>query len=195
MLFDSKMPKNLWAEAMNHATWIKNRAPTRALGGITPFEVRYGRPPNLSKVVPFGTPVWVKLVDAGKLAPRACLGHFVGFDRTSTGYRIDFPDKKHVRVEREVVFKPHQESEPIAWIDDEGEKKPNSQHNHQTSESESDYAPNEPEEDPDDANEPKPLENLQLENSRDARSARSENQVATDYSMAERHEKTTSMLF
>jgi hypothetical protein len=104
MLFDAKLPMFLWAEAMHHAIWIKNRSPTRALDGMTPFEARYGTKPDLSALVPFGTRAWVKIMDAGKLEPRAKLGFFVGFDDESTGFRIYYPDKRTVNPEREVTF-------------------------------------------------------------------------------------------
>jgi hypothetical protein len=92
MLIDSKLPRFLWAEAMNHAAWIKNRSPTRALNNGTPYKARYGKKPDMLRVVPFGMRAWVKIVDAGKLEPRAMLSHFVGFDAMSTGYRIYVPD-------------------------------------------------------------------------------------------------------
>src|ERR1700719_1643090 len=57
----------------------------------------------MSRVVPFSMHAWVKIPDDGKLEPRAMLGHFVSFDRTSTGYRIYCPDKQQVRIEC-VVF-------------------------------------------------------------------------------------------
>jgi hypothetical protein len=104
MLFDSKLPKYLWAEAMHHAIWIKNRSPTRALDGKTPYEARFRKKPNLANVAPFGTQVWVKIHDAGKLEPRARPGYFVGYDDESTGYRIYFPDTRKVNPEREVIF-------------------------------------------------------------------------------------------
>jgi Reverse transcriptase (RNA-dependent DNA polymerase)/gag-polypeptide of LTR copia-type/Zinc knuckle len=104
MLVASGLPKNLWAEAVNHATWLKNRLPTKALSGGTPFEGRYKKKPDLGGLVPFGTTVWVKIVGAKKLDKRARKGHFVGYDMTSTGYRIYFPDKRKIGVEREVAF-------------------------------------------------------------------------------------------
>src|SRR5262245_17274173 len=104
MLFDSGLPMYLWDEATNHMAWIANRAPTRSLGGKTPYEAKYKSKPNMSGVVPFGTRAWVKIVNAGKLEPRARLGYFVGFDNNSTGYRIYFPERRIVRVEREVTF-------------------------------------------------------------------------------------------
>ena len=131
MLIDSKLPRFLWGEAMHHAAWIKNRSPTRALNGSTPFQVRYNTAPNLSHLVPFGTRAWVKTVNAGKLEARARPGHFVGFDSTSTGYRIYFPDKRKIRIEREVAFNLEETTDPVYWTAEtqsEGEKSKLIQH-------------------------------------------------------------------
>ena len=125
MLIDSKLPRFLWGEAMNHAAWIKNRSPTHALEGETPFHARYTKHPDLSKLVPFGTQAWIKIADAGKLERRAQMGHFVGLDWTSTGYRIYVPETKQIRIEREVVFNRDETTEPPTWTGEmpsEGEK-------------------------------------------------------------------------
>src|ERR1700731_3564862 len=113
MLIDSKLPKSLWAAAMSHAAWIKNCSPSCALNSKMPYEARYGKHPDLSHAVPFGTCTWVKIVDARKLDTRARFGYFVGFDLTSTGYRIYFPDKKQIRVERKVIFNRDDEADPV----------------------------------------------------------------------------------
>jgi hypothetical protein len=54
MLHQSRLPKNLWAEAVQHAVWIKNRTSTKALGNITPYERLYGEKPNLSDLHKWG---------------------------------------------------------------------------------------------------------------------------------------------
>ena len=43
-------------------------------------------------------------LNAGKLDPRARVCHFVGYDSESKGYRIYWPQKKSISVERDVVF-------------------------------------------------------------------------------------------
>jgi hypothetical protein len=118
MLFESGLPIFLWAEAVRHMIWLKNRLPTRSLKGRTPFDARFGRKPDLSSVVPFGTRAWVKLVHSGKLEARAKLGYFVGFDFQSTGYRIYYPERRSVGVEREVVFDTSSRDNIIVDIDD-----------------------------------------------------------------------------
>lgn len=104
LLMESHLPRFLWAEAMNHVVWLKNRTPTRALLGRTPFESKFGSKPDLASILPFGAPAWVKIVDAGKLDAHAKQGHFVGYDSESRGYRIYLPEQRRVSVEREVVF-------------------------------------------------------------------------------------------
>jgi hypothetical protein len=58
MLEASKLPNNLWAEAISHHVWIRNRVPTRALRyDKTPLEMATGIKPNLlSHFIQFGRP-------------------------------------------------------------------------------------------------------------------------------------------
>lgn len=105
MLLEAGLPKNLWGEAMSHATWIKNRSPMRALDGKTPFEERYGKKPDLRDLHQFGCKVWVRLEDAGKLDAKAVEAKFVGYSAESKGgYRVYWPIKHNVTVERNVQF-------------------------------------------------------------------------------------------
>ena len=104
LLIESGLPRFLWPEAMSHATWIKNRVPTQALNGISPFEAIHGKAPDLSMLLPFGTHTWVKDIKAGKLDRRSKHGRFVGFDLDSRGYQIYFEAERRVNVEREVLF-------------------------------------------------------------------------------------------
>ena len=105
MIFGANLPQYLWAEAVHHAAWIRARIPSKALpGSITPLEQATGRKPNLSRVLVFGSVVWVKVKDAGKLEPQAVEGHFVGYDEESKGYRIYYLKRRTVIVERDVFF-------------------------------------------------------------------------------------------
>jgi len=38
MLHEAELPKNLWAEAIRFAVWLKNRTSTKAIGNVTPYE-------------------------------------------------------------------------------------------------------------------------------------------------------------
>ena len=47
----SKLPKNLWGEAINHVVWLKNRTPTCTLpDGKTPYKLLYNKKPDLRNV-------------------------------------------------------------------------------------------------------------------------------------------------
>lgn len=87
-----------------------------------------GKKPNLVGNQEFGAAAYVKDLKAGKLDARATKGRFVGYDLKSKGYRIYWPKKRSVSVERNVVFNPEDvdSSDKIAIIpgeaQSEGEK-------------------------------------------------------------------------
>src|SRR6202789_1790882 len=104
LLIASGLRRFLWEEAMKHATWLQNRTPAGALDGKTPYEAIHGKKPHLVGIQEFGAAAYVKDLKAGKLDARAQLGRFVGYDSESKGYRIYWPGKRSVSVERNVVF-------------------------------------------------------------------------------------------
>ena len=105
LLHASKLPKNLWGEAVTHVVWLKNRTPTRALpDGKTPYEMLYGKKPNLKNLHEWGTEVWVHTTEGSKLDGRAKVGRWIGFDEVSNGHRIYWPDKRSVTIERSIKF-------------------------------------------------------------------------------------------
>jgi hypothetical protein len=106
MLIQSGMPNFLWAEAIRHSVWLRNRSYTRAPlnGGKTPHESSTGNKPDLSNLIEWGSRVWVKVLGVKKLEPRAVEGVFVGYDDESKGYRIYWPGKRIVSIERDVYY-------------------------------------------------------------------------------------------
>jgi len=104
LLIASGLPRFLWEEAMKHVEWIKARTPHAALDGKTPYEMKHKKKPYLGGIHEFGAAAYVKDLKAGKLDARAQLGRFVGYDSESKGYRIYWPTKRSVSVERNVVF-------------------------------------------------------------------------------------------
>jgi transposase InsO family protein len=106
MLLAHDLPKSLWAEAINYATWLKNRLPSKAIPGHTPYELVHGSKPNLAQAHEFGARVYVHLLGVGKLEAKAEEGIFVGVDEQSKGYRILWPHRRRVSVERNVSFVP-----------------------------------------------------------------------------------------
>ena len=66
--------------------------------------MKNGKKPYLGGIQEFGVAAYVKDLKAGKLDPQAKMGKFVGYDSKSKGYRIYWPGKCSVTVERNVVF-------------------------------------------------------------------------------------------
>ena len=54
MLEHRELPRSLWAEAASTAVHIINRAPTAALQKTTPYEVYFGKKPDVSHFRVFG---------------------------------------------------------------------------------------------------------------------------------------------
>jgi hypothetical protein len=78
MLIGRDQPKFLWAEAVNYATWLKNRFPSRAIPGTTPYALVNKSKPSLAMAHEFGAKVFVHTTTGGKLEARASAAIFVG---------------------------------------------------------------------------------------------------------------------
>ena len=105
MIIQSGQPNFLWAEAIRHSVWLRNRAITRAIpDGKTPHEVATEEKPNLAGLLEWGSRIWVKKLDVRKLEPWALEAVFVGYDDESKGYRAYWPSKRHVSIEGDVYF-------------------------------------------------------------------------------------------
>ena len=88
MLHASQLLKFLWGKAVKHTIYLKNQTLTKALNGITPYEVFYGKKPNLAGLHEFGDKVWVHTTTGSKLDGRSEIGRWVGFDEASNGHCI-----------------------------------------------------------------------------------------------------------
>ncbi|CAD6886157.1 unnamed protein product [Tilletia caries] len=80
ILHGRQLPLEFWAEAAMTATYIRNRCPSSANGGKTPFELWHGTPPNLSDLRVFGCLAFAMLSDKQRehsLAFRSRPGVFI----------------------------------------------------------------------------------------------------------------------
>ena len=103
MLIQAKMPSFLWAEAIRHSVWLRNRTYTSSLSELkTPYEIGTGIKPDLTGLLEWGSKVWVKKLNARKLQPQALEAIFVGIDDESKGYRIYWSSHRKVSIERDV---------------------------------------------------------------------------------------------
>src|ERR1700677_1281424 len=98
VLIDAGLPLFLFAEAINYIVHTKNRNSTSALTNTTPYEVRFNKKPDISRLRPFGCKAYVynHSLKRRKLDPQAFEGIFVGYADTQKAYRIYIPKKRAV---------------------------------------------------------------------------------------------------
>ena len=58
MIIGNFLPQFLWDEAVSHAAYLQNRAPTRALKGKTPYEAYHKLFPSVAHLREFGSDVF-----------------------------------------------------------------------------------------------------------------------------------------
>jgi len=93
MLSHAKLPKAFWDEAIITAHYLQNRSPTKAiLDNKTPFELWFGRQPNLSYLNFFGSKAQVLIPKETrqKLDPHSIEAIFLGYSEESkaTSYSL-----------------------------------------------------------------------------------------------------------
>jgi len=106
MLHENEVPSGLWAEALQTAVYLRNRAPTSAHpAGKTPFEVWNDRPPYIGHLKIFGSVSHVHIPKAlrNKLESHSHSGLLVSYEGTNI-YRIYVPDTQRIIRARDVHF-------------------------------------------------------------------------------------------
>nr|GEY69093.1 hypothetical protein [Tanacetum cinerariifolium] len=90
MLADSLLPITFWAEAVNTACNVLNRALVTKTHNNTPYELLNGRSPRLDFVRPFGCPDTIlnTLDPLRKFEGKADEGFLVGYSVTSKAFRV-----------------------------------------------------------------------------------------------------------
>ena len=107
MLLAHNSPKFLWQEAFSYACFLKNRTPTRALRGTTPYELFWGKCPDLQDAQEFGIPCWVLVPSnrrTGKLDAKSEKYVFTGISDHSAGWRYYTPGMRQILVSRDIIF-------------------------------------------------------------------------------------------
>jgi len=111
-----------WGEAVVTAVHLLNRAPTKALQGMTPYEAWHGKAPQVKHLRTFGCIAYTKdLSQLKKLDDRSYPGIFIGYADGAKAYRVLEPKTQRVRVSRDVVF---DESRGWDWIKEVGGQAP-----------------------------------------------------------------------
>ena len=80
LLHHAGLETSFWAEALKTAVYIRNRSPTRALIGQTPYEAWHGTKPDLSHMRVFGSKAYAQIPtgDGGHHHERGGIGNATG---------------------------------------------------------------------------------------------------------------------
>ena len=106
MLFNSGLPMVFWAEAISTACYLRNRTQTAGIKEATPYEVWYGRKPDLSHLRIFGCAAYALVRDfqRKKWDSKAQKMIFIGYSRSAKGFRLYDPTSRRVFVRKDVIF-------------------------------------------------------------------------------------------
>ncbi|RKF60525.1 Retrovirus-related Pol polyprotein from transposon TNT 1-94 [Golovinomyces cichoracearum] len=94
MLITSNLPRELWGEACLTAAYLYNRCPHSSLDFKTPFELKYGHKPDISRIRTFGSICFYKNKgpNVKKLDDKAIKGVLVGLNENL--YKVYNPTLK-----------------------------------------------------------------------------------------------------
>ena len=106
MLSESKLPKRFWLEALATATYVRNRSPTKAVIGMTPFEAWNDEKPDVDILRVFGCICFAHVPkdERKKLDSKARESIFLGYGTEVKGYRLLDLSTKRVFYSRDVIF-------------------------------------------------------------------------------------------
>ncbi|GMJ14768.1 hypothetical protein HRI_005146000 [Hibiscus trionum] len=106
MLRAAGLEKAFWAEAVNTACYLVNRAPSTAIELKTPMEMWTGKPVDYSNLHIFGSIVYVmyNAQEISKLDPKSRKCKFLGYADGVKGYRLWDPTARKVIISRDVIF-------------------------------------------------------------------------------------------
>lgn len=110
MVNTSKLKLEVWAEAVNCATYVLNRVTSSRKGDVSPFEHWFRRKPNIAHLVEFGTQVQILVVPrkkGSKWLSKTTNAVIVGHNERSNTYRCYIPDSDAVRTSCDIIFRPH----------------------------------------------------------------------------------------
>uniref|UniRef100_A0A0A1WFC7 Retrovirus-related Pol polyprotein from transposon TNT 1-94 n=1 Tax=Zeugodacus cucurbitae TaxID=28588 RepID=A0A0A1WFC7_ZEUCU len=105
MLVHAGLSESYWAEAINCAVYIRNRSPSKALDGVTPYEIWVERKPVVKHFKVFGClAIALNKSQHSKFQQKGNEYVMVGYDSASKAYRLFDTKTRTVIVKRDVKF-------------------------------------------------------------------------------------------
>jgi hypothetical protein len=106
------IPAKFWGEAVTTAVFLLNRATTKSVTKMTPYQAWSGKRPAVHYLRTFGCIAHVKVTRPGlkKLDDRSVPMVLLGYEPGSAAYRLFHLPTGRVHVSRDVVF-----DEDAAW--------------------------------------------------------------------------------
>lgn len=100
------MPLKFWGERVLNVTYLIYRFPSRILHNKSPYEILFGKQPDISHLKVFGCLCFVINIDKhrDKLQPRAFPAVFLGYPFGKKGYKVLVLDTQEVIISRNVIF-------------------------------------------------------------------------------------------
>ena len=90
MLVGAQVPQRFWAEALATAVYLRNRSPTKAVSGLTPYQAWTGRKPAVNHLKVFGCVTYAHIPkeERKKLDPKAKRCILLGYRTNVKGYPL-----------------------------------------------------------------------------------------------------------
>ena len=119
MIVGAKLPEFLWEPAIDHATYLRNRAFTSSQERRMPYQGWFGSKPNVSHFHEFGASVWILLQGqskAHKIQPKSQQREYVGYDENSKSVIYYNVPTRKILTSRNYIFLTVRHPEPIEEI-------------------------------------------------------------------------------
>ena len=106
LLKSRSVPAMFWGEAVATAVYLLNRAPTKAIDVITPYEAWHGHRPDVHHLRAFGCVAYIKAAKPHlrKLDDCGLPAVFISYKQGVKVWRFYDPATRRVVVSRDAVF-------------------------------------------------------------------------------------------
>ena len=106
MLAEAKLPRKFWAEAVSTAVYLRNRSPTTAVNGMTPFEALTGDKPRVDILRVFGCLGYVHVPkdERRKFDSKSKRCILLGYGSETKAYRLYEKIRGRIIYSRDVIF-------------------------------------------------------------------------------------------